>query len=70
MSPTPVRTKIPDVPETSNNESAFELEIPESDIAPVAYALWEKRGCPEGSPEEDWFRAVQEVRAGRELRFD
>jgi len=27
------------------------------DIAGVAYALWEARGCPVGSPDEDWFHA-------------
>jgi hypothetical protein len=33
------------------------------DIAALAYALWHARGCPEGSPEEDWFQAAQELRA-------
>jgi hypothetical protein len=36
------------------------------DIAALAHALWQARGCPEGSPEEDWFHAVQELRARRE----
>jgi len=26
-------------------------------IARLAYSYWQARGCPEGSPEEDWFRA-------------
>jgi hypothetical protein len=30
-------------------------------IAGVAYTLWESRGCPIGSPEEDWFKAEQEL---------
>ena len=30
-------------------------------IALLAYALWEARGCPEGSPEVDWFQAEQEL---------
>jgi hypothetical protein len=34
------------------------------DIAFLAYALWQERGCPEGSSEEDWFSAEQEL-AGR-----
>jgi hypothetical protein len=33
------------------------------DIATLAYALWQARGCPDGSPEEDWFRAEAELRA-------
>lgn len=31
---------------------------PAGDNIPVlARALWKARGCPEGSPEDDWFRA-------------
>ena len=36
------------------------------DIAILAHALWEARGCPAGSPEEDWFHAAQQLRARRE----
>ncbi len=32
-------------------------------IAALAYELWQGRGCPEGSPEEDWHRAVEELRS-------
>jgi hypothetical protein len=38
-----------------------------NDIAALAYALWEARGYPGGSPEEDWFHAVQQLPA-RTLR--
>jgi hypothetical protein len=34
-------------------------------IASLAYQLWEQRGCPEGSPDEDWIRAEQEWTAPR-----
>jgi Protein of unknown function (DUF2934) len=27
-----------------------------------AYLFWEERGCPDGSPDEDWFRAEKYVR--------
>ena len=37
------------------------------DIAALAHTLWETRGWPEGSPEEDWFRAAQQLRARAEL---
>lgn len=30
-------------------------------IAVLAYEIWQQRGCPEGCPEEDWFRAEQEL---------
>lgn len=26
-------------------------------VAELAYRLWEERGCPEGSPGEDWYKA-------------
>jgi hypothetical protein len=34
-------------------------------IAALAHALWHQRGCPEGSPEEDWLRAEQEIKEQR-----
>jgi Protein of unknown function (DUF2934) len=37
--------------------------ISELDVARLAYSLWEKRGCPDGCPEMDWFQAEQELRA-------
>lgn len=36
------------------------------DVARLAYALWQSRGCPVGSPEEDWFRAEQELAKKRD----
>ena len=30
-------------------------------IEKLAYRLWEERGAPLGSPEEDWFRAEGEL---------
>jgi hypothetical protein len=29
----------------------------------LAYQLWEARGCPEGTPEEDWFNAEKALAA-------
>lgn len=26
-------------------------------IAEIAFSLWQERGCPYGSPEEDWYQA-------------
>jgi len=34
---------------------------PHEAIALRAYHLWEGRGCPIGSPEDDWFRAEREI---------
>jgi hypothetical protein len=33
------------------------------DIAARAHELWQARGCAEGSPQEDWFQAVKELRS-------
>ena len=32
------------------------------EIALRAHGLWEARGCPIASPEEDWLRAEEELR--------
>ncbi|MGD0014561.1 MAG: DUF2934 domain-containing protein [Bryobacteraceae bacterium] len=36
------------------------------EIALLAHSYWEARGRQGGSPEEDWFRAVEEVRRRRQ----
>ena len=33
------------------------LKARHEQIEQLAYQLWEERGAPFGSPEEDWFRA-------------
>jgi hypothetical protein len=33
------------------------------DIAALAHELWRARGCPEGSPDEDWFQAAEQLRS-------
>jgi hypothetical protein len=33
------------------------------DIAALAHKLWLERGSPEGSPDEDWFHAAEQLRA-------
>jgi hypothetical protein len=30
-----------------------------------AYELWEQRGCPEGSPDEDWYMAEREIEGAK-----
>jgi hypothetical protein len=34
----------------------------QADIARLAYLHWLERGCPIGSPEEDWSRAEQDLK--------
>ena len=52
---------------TAVYEASPEAEYPVSamsyeEIARFAYSYWEARGCPIGSPEEDWYRAETELR--------
>jgi hypothetical protein len=36
------------------------------EVKRLAHEYWHARGCPEGSPEEDWFRAEQAVNGSAE----
>ncbi len=38
------------------------------EITRRARRLWGERGCPIGSPEEDWFRAEEEIRSEQAAR--
>jgi hypothetical protein len=45
------------------SQTAIRSGTPQYDeIANRAYQLWERRGCPIGTPEEDWIRAEEELR--------
>ncbi|MBV8834442.1 MAG: DUF2934 domain-containing protein [Acidobacteriaceae bacterium] len=43
-------------------------EPTEDQIAARAYTCWYERGCPTGSPEVDWHRAVEEIRRERQAK--
>jgi hypothetical protein len=47
-------------PAKENVEGAEHLH---EQIAALAYSLWEQRGRVEGNPEEDWFRAEEELKS-------
>jgi hypothetical protein len=47
--------------ENSATRPVVAQEPDSSSIAALAYQLWQGRGCPEGSPEIDWFRAEREL---------
>lgn len=38
-------------------------ELDEAELRLKAFELWQARGCPVGSPEEDWFRAQSLLKA-------
>jgi len=38
------------------------------DIAALAYQLWQDRGCPQGSSDEDWYEAERKLQLQTETR--
>ena len=53
-------------PDKSAARSLAATSDPDPDaIAKLAYHLWRERGRPEGSPEDDWYRAEDLLRTGR-----
>ena len=36
--------------------------VDDEEVSALAYRLWQERGCPEGSPQDDWFLAERELR--------
>jgi hypothetical protein len=50
---------------TALRDRATTSALSHDEIAAHAYRCWHERGCPEGSPEEDWHRAERELRERR-----
>ena len=48
-------------PDLEIDSPAHILTPGNGDIAALAYQLWKDRGCPIGSPDEDWFLAEAEL---------
>jgi hypothetical protein len=46
-----------EAPELASNQDERE------EIARLSHQFWIERGCPIGTPEEDWLRAEAEVRS-------
>jgi Protein of unknown function (DUF2934) len=40
----------------------MQKELDQEETQRLAYQLWLERGCPVDSPEQDWFRAEEELR--------
>jgi hypothetical protein len=54
-------------PVSEPEQPVFESFTERTEVEQLAYSLWEARGCPHGSAEEDWFRAEEEIRRRRAL---
>lgn len=62
-------TKKPAAPRLHKKAAApeqDEVTVSQEEIARLAYAFWEARGFQNGSPEEDWLKAEEQLR-GRAL---
>jgi len=44
-----------------------ESNLHEERVAVLAYEYWLERGCPIGSPEVDWYRAVETLSTVQDL---
>ena len=55
--------KPPDARSEQPAELPASILLTELDVANLAYQRWVKRGCPEGSPEEDWYEAEHELQS-------
>ncbi len=64
----PIKAKVAGVADVAGMVQASESKpiLPEEPspetIAALAHELWVRRGCPQGSPEEDWYRAEEELK--------
>ena len=61
-SPTPTTVEAA-APAAGANVGSNGHELKAGEIAVLAYSYWEARGAQDGSAEEDWFRAEQELGA-------
>jgi hypothetical protein len=52
--------------EALSAEDGFTPTPTKEEIARLARAMWEARGCPEGMAERDWFRAEQFLKSRAE----
>ncbi len=59
------RLQTAEDPEAPAETSVREEAQSDQRIAELAYRHWQERGCPYGSPEEDWYRAEEELRHTR-----
>jgi hypothetical protein len=49
--------------QAQREDAVFGTDLGDEEIAALAYELWQARGCPDGSPDEDWYRAVEILRS-------
>ena len=48
--------------ESAADAAALDRDCSQDQVAVLAYQMWQARGCPIGSDQEDWFRAEDELK--------
>ncbi len=64
-------TQQPPQRSITGKDAQGQIETPAPDheeIARLAYRLYEERGSQDGSPDEDWYRAEEQLRHRRHSR--
>lgn len=56
---------IPGSVQRKPQQETENINISTQDIANLAYALWQQRGSPNGSPDQDWFEAEKIIQTGQ-----
>jgi hypothetical protein len=57
----PAETSV-DEERTLDGDAVYPATPDHEAIARRAYECWQARGCPDGSPEVDWYQAEQDLR--------
>ena len=59
------KSRTPEVvtPDSSESTKMACIQVDREEITGLAHQLWIERGCPNGTPDEDWFRAEAELRS-------
>ena len=50
------------IPEPENQQEVAVTLVHFRLIAALAYEFWQARRCPDGTPDEDWFRAEETLK--------
>ena len=61
--PVAVATTVSPATDAETSGAADIPALKTEEIAFLAYSYWEARGCQDGSADEDWLRAEEELRA-------
>ena len=52
------------IPGSTQTNKYRVTDLSQEDIANLAYTLWQKRGSPDASAEQDWLEAERQLQTG------